>query len=173
MSSRRAALGALALTLVASCGYRPIREASGASGGVSVVAGGTAVAEPLALTEAVVGAKMALARDGALRDGFPRLVIEIVRLDERSSGILANGGDPRARGTVLALTGRAFVVDAPGAAPGFDTGDVTVAEPVAAGPDARSDALSRDEAVRALARRLGETLAMRMIGYPTPAGERL
>ena len=176
MKSPRAALLAAALVVhaLAGCGYRPLREALPARGGVAVVAGTTAVSDPLALPEAVLGAKMLLAREGALRDaGWPRFVVEVVRLDERSAGVLVTGGVPRARGSTLSLTGRAFVLHSPTAEPAFDTGDLTVADDVGADLDPRRDALGRDEAVRALARRLGQTLAARLFGYPTPAGERL
>ena len=126
------------------------------------------------LGDAVHGAQTALAREARLGEGpYPRLEIEVVRIDERSSGVRAFEGQPLARGVSLGLLGRGRVLNAPGAAARFDTGDVRVATDIAAEPDLRVDALRRDDALRSLARRLGEALVGRVLGLPTPLDERL
>ena len=156
-----------------ACGYAPVREVV-APGPLAVVRGEGRVADARADDEAVLGAKAALAREGVAReDGFPRLVIELVRLEERSSGILAAGGDPRARGVTLTLVGRAYVVGAPDGEPEWESGDVALSAEIAAGNDPRADALARDDGLRALARKLGQALVERRFGYPASAAGRL
>jgi hypothetical protein len=163
----------LALALV-GCGYRPLRSFPAAAGELSVVAGPSQVPDVTLVGDAVYGAQTAIAREARLgQGGYPRLIVELVRVDERSSGIKDLKGQPLARGASLGLLGRAWVLDAPGAGARFDTGDIRVATDFAAEADPRVDTLRRDDALRSLARRLGETLASRVLGLPTPLDERL
>jgi hypothetical protein len=174
LSARRAAALALAALAAAGCGYRPLRSFSAAPGELHVVAGASQVPDVTLVSDAVHGAQVTLAREARLGQGpYPRLEVEVVRIDERSSGVRALEGQPLARGVSLGLLGRARVLRAPGAAAQFDTGDVRVAADIAAEPDLRADTLRRDDALRALARRLGETLAGRVLGLPSPLDERL
>lgn len=168
------ALAGLLLLFAGGCGYRPLRSLPATAGELNVVAGPSQVPDVTLVGDAVYGAQAALAREARLgRGGYPRLVVEVVRVDERSSGVLGFEGQPLARGASLGLLGRAWVLDAPGASARFDTGDVRVAADIAAETDPRLDALRRDDALRALARRLGEALAGRVLGLPTPLDERL
>ncbi|HEU4407554.1 MAG TPA: hypothetical protein VFS43_19970 [Polyangiaceae bacterium] len=167
------ALGGLSATL-AGCGYRPLRSLPAAPGELSVTAAPSQVPDVTLVGDAVYGAQVALAREARLGGGaYPRLVVELVRVDERSSGVRDVGGQPLARGVSLGLLGRAWVLDAPDATARFDTGDVRVVTDVAAEADLRVDTLRRDDALRSLARRLGEALAGRVLGLPTPLDERL
>jgi hypothetical protein len=171
--ARGAPFGLVAL-LAVGCGYQPLRSFPVAPGELFVTSGGAQVPDITLSADAVYGAQLALAREAQLGKGpYPRLEVEVVRVDERSSGVRAFEGRPSARGVSLGLLGRARVLDAPGAAPRFDTGDVRVAADVAAEADPRVDTLRRDDALRALARRLGETLVGRVLGLPTPLDERL
>jgi hypothetical protein len=139
-----------------------------------VVAAPSHVPDVTLVGDTVFGAQTALAREARLgRGAYPRLMVELLRIDERSSGALDFGGQPLARGVSLGLLGRAWVLDAPGATPRFDTGDMRVATDVSAEADPRVDTLRRDDALRSLARRLGEALAGRVLGLPTPLDERL
>ncbi len=178
------ALRRLSLSLVAllgfgaasaiGCGYQPLHSFPATPGDLYVVAGPSQVPDVTLIGDAVHGAQTALAREARLGKGpYPRLVVEVVRVDERSSGVRAFEGQPLARGASLGLLGRARVLDAPDAAARFDTGDVRVAADISAEPDPRADALRRDDALRGLARRLGEALAERVLGLPTPLDERL
>ncbi len=153
---RRALLLAVTAT---GCGFKPLAEAARAQGKLAPIAGASLVPEPGLLAEVVAGAAHALAREGVLGGATdPRLRVELLRLDERSEGVLAEGTSFRARGTTVALTGRAVVETRAGG----DTGDVTVAAPAGLG------ATSRSETLAALARRLGEALAARTIGAAAP-----
>jgi hypothetical protein len=177
--------GLLAWGLV-SCGYQPAHEVlAGPAGGFSVAAAPARVADAQVIEGAVLGARLALSRMGLLGEQvFPRLRVEVLRLDESSGGIrsgtlasadagpeLAGGRAPLARGTTLTLVGRAHVEPSEGAAPSDETGEISVSAVFAAEGDARLDALRRDDMSRELALRLGMELAGRILGYPTPRGE--
>jgi hypothetical protein len=177
--------GLLAWGLV-SCGYQPAHEVlAGPAGGFSVAAAPARVADAQVIEGAVLGARLALSRMGLLGEQvFPRLRVEVLRLDESSGGIrsgtlasadagpeLAGGRAPLARGTTLTLVGRAHVEPSDGAAPAAETGEISVSAVFAAEGDARLDALRRDDMSRELGLRLGMELAGRILGYPTPRGE--
>jgi hypothetical protein len=145
------------------------------------------VADAMAAAEVVSGAREALAKEGALAggDGYPRIEVEVLRTDESSEGIAApndagiggsQGGGPRARATEVGLVARAHLVRAPGGPEERDTGDVRAMDLVASdfalgAPDPRSDALHHEDALRVVAHRLGERLALRILGVPTASDE--
>jgi hypothetical protein len=144
------------------------------------------VADAVATDEVLSGVREALAIEGALAagDGYPRMEIEVLRADEASEGIAAPsatigsaaGGGARARATEVGLVARAHIVLEPGGLAERDTGDVRaldlVASDVALGvPDARADAMHHTDALRLVARRLGERLALRILGNPTASDE--
>jgi hypothetical protein len=193
----RAASGALAL-VVAACGYRPL-YGGGAAGGASgdgarlhVVLVRSIVPDAIASDEVVSGVREELARDGALAagDGYPRVEIEVLRLDESSDGIAAArpvaGGPlvPHARGTEVGVVARAWVVTAAGGEPQRDTGDVRALDLVGtddvggsasggslSAPAERRDAFRHADAVRATAHRDGDRLAQRVLGHPVAPDE--
>ena len=172
---RRRALALLAA--LPACGYAPLRDVVHGARPLSVRAGTSAVAQPFVLDEVAHGARSRLAREGQLASGGAgaagaRLVVDVVALDERSGGVAAGATGPVARGAALALTGRARVDEADGATT-FDSGLVQVALDASTEADAASDARRRDDTLRALGRKLGETLASRALGTPALQSERL
>lgn len=126
------------------------------------------VADAAAADEVVSGAREALAREGALAggEGYPRLCIEVLRIDETSEAIVADNGSPRASATRHAVVARAWVETAPGSYE-RDTGDVRGEDMNRTNDTAVQDALASLDQTRAVARRLGRRLALRAIGHPT------
>ena len=176
----KAALFALAC---AACGYHAVYGGE-AGERVAVVLVRAAVADSIAAGEVASGAREELARDGSLAagSGYPRVEIEVTRIDEASDAIgAATGADgsraPLARATEVGVVARAWIVRSAGGEHERDTGDVRalVAEGVTTSSDATSsadstaiDALRHDDAVRAAARMTGVRLARRILGRPAP-----
>jgi hypothetical protein len=171
--------------LAAACGYHPLYGGE-ASTRLHVVLLRSLVADAVATDEVLSGVREALAKEGALAagDGYPRLEVEVLRADEVSEGIAAPsvalgsgaGGGPRARATEVGLVARAHVVLEPGGALERDTGDVRAmdltASDVSIGVlDPRADAMHHSDALRLVARRLGERLVLRILGNPTASDE--
>jgi hypothetical protein len=122
-----------------------------------------------AAQEAAAGLRSELGPAGALGEGFPRVVVEILRVDERSTGVHASSaGGPLARGSEIVVVGRAQVLERADAAPSRDTGDMSRAAQFAAGTTASADAASRERAVRDAARSLGKALGRAVLGLPEP-----
>jgi hypothetical protein len=143
------------------------------------------VADSMAAGEVASGVREELAREGALAagSGYPRVEIEVTRIDEASDAIAAATGAtagtrvPQARATEVGVVARAWVVRGAGGERERDTGDVRalVAEGVTANTEATAsadstaiDALRHDDAVRAAARTTGVRLARRILGRPAP-----
>jgi hypothetical protein len=149
------------------------------------------VPDAVATDEVLSGVREALAREGALAagEGYPRVEVEVLRQDEASEGIAAPsaalGGSatsaggpsgPRARGTEVGLVARACLVRSKGGPCERDTGDVRAmdlaASDVTAGaPDVVSDAFHHRDAMRGVGKRLGERLALHILGEPTANDE--
>ncbi len=172
-----AALSLAAPLVVASCGYRALYAGEDGER-LHVTLSRSLVADAVAADEVVAGVRDQLAREGALAagEGYPRVEVEVLRADESSEGVGATGGVPRARGTEVALVARAWVVRAPAAAMERDTGDVRAMSAVGVDtregrPDPRADALHHDDALRAVARRVGRRLALRLLGHPIAVDE--
>ena len=170
---RQLRLGMLLLGAFAGgCGYGPARDLSPARGALSVAAGEALVPDAQAREDVATGARAMLARRGALSAAsYPRMVVELLRVEEATSGIVDRGGEPVGRGVVISLTGRAFLQGRPGGPEEADTGWVRVSGGVESGLEIRADTLHRDDSVRGLARRLGEALAERVLGYHAPRAE--
>ncbi len=158
-----------------ACGYRPAYASPDPASKLSVVLAPTRIAQADALGAALGGARAELSRAGALRaePGYPRMVVELLRVDEKSSGVAVLPGTrtPLARGSTLAVLGRAWVEESAGAEPSRDTGDMRRTEQYASERDARRDSLRYDQAVRAAADELGHSLARRVLGLPEPTVE--
>jgi hypothetical protein len=167
----------LLLLALAACGYHALyAEPEGER--LHVALARSLVAEAAAADEVLSGAREQLAKEGALAsgDGYPRLEIEVLRADESSEGVSALGGAPLARGTEVGLVARAWIVRAKDAPPERDTGDVHAMDVVALDTqkgqlDPRADALHHSDALRAVARRVGRRLALRVLGFPVPSDE--
>jgi hypothetical protein len=135
-----------------------------------VVTGRVATSSFEAVQAAAAGVRSELGPAGALGSGFPRVVVEVLRVDERSLGVRSMGNTaPLARGSEIAVVGRAYVLERADAAPVHDTGDVSRSAQFAAGTTPTADAASRSRAVRDAARSLGKALGRALLGLPEPA----
>jgi hypothetical protein len=170
---------------LSSCGYHAVYGGEDA-GGLHVVLARSLVADAVASDEVVSAVREELAKEGALAagEGYPRVEVEVLRADEASEGIAAPsaalgagaGGAPRARATEVGFVARAWVVRAANGERERDTGDVRamdlVASEVTGGvANARADAFHHADALRAVARRVGQRLALRLLGNPTAGDE--
>jgi hypothetical protein len=168
---RRVTALLLAVGLVAAgagCGYRPAY--GGASGArYEVVAGHYSTSSFEAVSSAVAGARTELGGAEALGDGYPRVVVEVLRVDERSLGVRSMGNaTPLARGSEITVVGRAQVLTGPDAKPTLDTGDLSRTVAYASGASPTADAAARSRAVRDAARALGRALGRAVLGLPEP-----
>jgi hypothetical protein len=175
--ARALALAALVALGLPSCGYRALyADADGER--LHVALSRSLVPDAVASDEVLSGVREELAREGALAagEGYPRVEVEVLRADESSEGVAAVGGAPRARGTEVGLVVRAWIVRAAGAVHERDTGDVRAMDAVGIDTregklDPRADALHHDDALRAVARRVGRRLAARLLGHPVAVDE--
>jgi hypothetical protein len=173
------------LLLAGGCGYRAVYGGAG-SERFHVGLSRAPVASAVAADEVTSGVREELAREGALAggDGYPRVEIEVTRLDEASDAIAAAGPPgaqaPAARATEVGVVARAWLVRAEGLEHERDTGDVRVLVDVRATqageatPTASAssiDALHHEDALRAAGRRAGIRLARRILGEPAPADD--
>jgi hypothetical protein len=166
-------LGLIVVAFNVACGYQPLYATSSGEA-FHVHLARSKVASILVAEEVVRGARDALAKEGALApgEGYPRLEIEVLRADETSEGIMQTetpkGAVPLARATDLAIVARAWITRRAGGSMELDTGDVR-AEDVAGAPlgDATREVWEREDALRAIAHRLGGRIALRILGHPT------
>ena len=176
----------LAAALATGCGYRPLY--SGAQGEERLAVAGVTplVADASVVAEVEAGVRAGLARAALLRGGagYPRVVVEVLRIDTQSEGIAAVPGgvrlpevggisvsgagplQPLARGTRVGVVARAWLERTEGGAKERETGDLRTVDVMQVEGDARLEALRLDDASRAAARRLGERLARRVLGEP-------
>lgn len=107
-------------------------------------------------------------------DGYPRVELEVLRVDERPLGILAEQvGEPRARGSQVSVTAQAWVVSAAGAERSRETGDVRRSAAYGHAPSAAADSVEREKALRRAAREAGQALGERILGFPSVTDDRL
>ncbi len=170
------ALGVASLAL-AGCGYRPLYSGENAPR-FHVTLARSVIADAVASDEVVSGVRATLAREGALvaGSGYPRVEIEVLRADERSEGIAAVGGAtgvPKARATEVGVIARAWLVRSQGGPREGDTGDVRAFDVVttAGSEQLGTESLRHDDALHAVARRVGERLGMRVLGHPVARDE--
>lgn len=152
--------------LLPSCGYVPAYGGTRPSARLSVVAAPSRVAEGGAFAAVLAGVRQELSRAGVLNSGseYPRVVVELVRLDERGTGQLEQGNNwALARGTIVGLTARAWVEEKPSEAV-RDTGDIRRTSSYDTKPNSTDDLISRDAALESTGRHLGEALARRILG---------
>ena len=163
-----------------SCGYRAAYGGPRPGQRLSVEVASSHIAHLEVVDAVMAGAREELSRAGVLDSGqgHPRLVIEVVRVDERPEGIsalpLRPGSTelaPAARGTSVGVVGRAWVLESPGSPPVRPTGDVRRVEHYAVAQDPGRDALQFIGAARSAARKLGIALARRVLGEPAPTVE--
>jgi hypothetical protein len=140
---------------------------------MSVQLGQVLIPEPGAAQAVATGAREELAAGGMLgaRSEFPRLVVDVLRVDELSRGIHAEGGRPMAGGMSIAVVVRARVFAAEGSEPLRDTGDLRRGVQETGDADPRLDGSVYDLALRAAAERAGRAAARAATGIPEPADE--
>jgi hypothetical protein len=128
------------------------------------------IPEPLAVQAAASGVRSELAAAGLLASDTraPRLVLDVLRVDELSRGIHVQSGQPRAAGMSVALTVRARVFAADGAEPRLDTGDVRRSVQLTGDSDPRVDSAAYDVALRSAAEHAGRAVARMALGIPEP-----
>jgi hypothetical protein len=172
-----AALAALAACATTSCGYAALHTGV-ADEHLHVVLSTSRVPDAVASDEVLAGMRDELARGGALAagDGYPRCEVEILRADEASEGIAATPDatgrlEPQSRATRVGLVARAWVLRAPGEARERDTGDVRAFETVAIASDSRAATFRHSDALRSAGRRVGQRLALRIMGLPSATDE--
>jgi len=159
------------------CGYQAAYGGTRPEGRLSVAAAAPKVAYAEVVAAAIAGARDELSRAGVLSpgNGYPRLVVEVVRVDEWPRGISAlrsGAADrllPLARASTVAVVGRAWVIEAEGRAPIRDTGDVRRSDTYASEPAATADAVQFSTAASSAGRKVGRALARRVLGEPSPS----
>ncbi len=154
------------------CGYRSA-YAPASSPRLSVAAAPMKTPHFEALEAALSGVRAGLSQAGSLEpgSGFPRVVVEVLRVDELPTGIAASGegqSPPLARGSAVGVVARAWIVEGPTKKPVNDTGDVRRVESVAQGAEPMASEYAYASAVRSAARRVGEALARRILGAAEP-----
>ena len=165
---------------MSGCGYHAVyandaNDASGEGAKLHVKLVRSLVPDAVAADEVVSGVRDELAQSGALAagDGYPRVEVEVLRLDESSEGIGAPRGasGPVARGTQVAVVARAWIASAAEAPAVHDTGDMRVLDTIGTGTSAVSDSFQYADATRAAARRMGHKLALKVLGHPATSDE--
>lgn len=159
--------------LLTACGYRSVHGGA-APERLSVVLVSSNVPDAVASDEVVAGVRDELARFGALAGGesYPRCEVEVLRVDESSEGIRAAENPdgvrvPSARATRVGVVARAWLVRAKDGPRERDTADVRASDTVSVAGDAKAATFQYVDATRAASRRVGRTLGMRIMGYPT------
>jgi hypothetical protein len=166
VAARAAIFGASWLAL--SCGYHALR--GGAAGERYVVVLGTSyVADSTVASEVLAGTMRALSRGDRLgyRGEYPRVEVDILRVDEVADGVVGAAGAPRARGMRFSVLGRARVRASANEETSFDTGDLRAVVVASSDGPLVDAAWSRDRSLRAAAHRLGEKLGARVMGDPS------
>jgi hypothetical protein len=171
-------LGGLGSTaLLTSCGYRALYATAPAERW-AVVPGEQRVPEQLAVEGVLQGVSTELSAAGALKSsGYPRAIVEVVRVDEQTAGISSASARPKnvplARGSSIGVAARAWIQSAPGAPAARDSGDMRRVEQYANDSVPTEEAATREDAIRAAARQVGQALARRLLGLPEAANEPL
>ena len=158
--------------LQSACGYHAV-YAQPASEQLSVQIGQVLIPEAAAAQAAASGARSELAASGLLASAVngPRLVLDVLRVDEASRGIHVQGGQPAAAGMSVAVTVRGRVFKGNATEPTLDTGDLRRAVQVTGDANPRADGAAYDHALRAAAERAGKAAARVALGIPEPADE--
>ena len=131
------------------------------------------IPEAIAAQAAASGVRSELAAAGLLADSgqFPKLVLDVLRVDQVSRGIHVQAGQPRAAGMSIALTVRGRVFQADDQEPRFDSGDVRRSVQLSGDSDPRTDSAAYDVALRSAAEHAGRAVARMALGIPEPNDE--
>jgi len=167
-------LAGLWVALESGCGYRSLYGQPRAER-LQVQVGQVLIPEALAVQSVASGARSELSAAGMLATGGdgPRLVVDVLRVDELSRGIHVQDGtsQPSAAGMSIAVTARGRVLRVGAPEPQLDTGDVRRAVQLSGDSDPRADSEAYDQAVRDAAERAGRAIARAALGIPEPADE--
>lgn len=157
-----------------SCGYHSAYAGGPPRARLTVASAELTSPHVGALDAALAGAREELSHHGALTagSGYPRMVVELVRVDEVAVGIRAAPGPaPLASGSSVGVTARAWVQSSPGGDPEGGSGDVRRVVTVAQGAEPLAGRQAFEEATLAAARLVGQALARRVLGIVEPAVE--
>jgi hypothetical protein len=163
----------VAVLFVPACGYHLVHAPSDPLGPFTVVSSAVRVPDAALAAAAEEGARAELSRAGQLagKEAPGEIEIELLRVDETGEGIALAARDlPLARGLRVTAIGRGRLRRAGAAAAERDTGDLSAEETVARGGSVAAATVGREEAGRAAARRLGEVLVRKLLGFPEPGG---
>jgi hypothetical protein len=180
------ALLAAVPVLEAACGYQPVHGSGEriARERYAVVLVGAKIADAAATDEVLMGVREGLSREGLLRSGaaYPRVELEVLRMDEQADGLTAQrdpagaARTPKARMVSLGIVARAWLRRTPGGDIEHDTGDVRGADvlgtpSVDGTADPRRSLFEVRDGARATARRLGQKIALAIAGYTSAPDE--
>lgn len=156
------------VALAQGCGYQPVLTHAPVQAPLHVVLTQSLVADPVAADEALQGLREALAERGALANGtgFPRVELEVLRVDEVAEGIGEGAGQPEARALRTGVVARAGVREAANAPLGRDTGDIRATVTHAAQASVEAHAFALTQGQRAAARKVGHLLGEQLLGIP-------
>lgn len=161
-------------TFPVGCGYEPVYGGARPQVRLTVHAAPASAPNAEAVAAVVNGARRSLSAAGVLRpgEGYPRVLIEVVRVDEQAAGMVAVDRDgqqtPSARGSSVAVVARAWVEEFEHAPHERDTGDVRRSATFASGETASEDELRYEAALRSVGHAVGQSLGRRILGEPEP-----
>lgn len=151
-----------------ACGYRPVHGGAAPSR-LSLAAAPGLAPDTEATGAALAGARAELGREGVLDSptGYPRLVIELVRVDTAAAAIAADGDLPLGRGAMVTVVVRGWVEDSVGSSPTRVTGDLRRAVVAPEGAGIAEAAGVRRDAARRAGEAAGRAVARHVLGIPT------
>ncbi len=177
MSHARVLLALGAVASLTACGYHAAYGAARPATRLAVVAAPSRAPEAGALAAVLGGLRGELSRAGVLGrgSGYPRVVVELVRVDERGTAQTlsqpAGGLElPAASGALVGVTARAWVQSAP-AQVERDTGDVRRTSAFGSAGNPGLDAARRESAMDLAGQATGEALGRRIMGEIEPTQE--
>jgi len=163
----------LASGALLGCGYEPVYSTKRPEIRLSVEAAPYGAPHLEAVAATVSGVRRSLSVAGVLApgDGFPRVVVEVVRVDERAAGIIAEESadgarHPSGRAASLGVVGRAWVEEVERGPHTRDTGDVRRTATYAVGATGVAEQPRYEIALRSAAHALGQALGRRILGEP-------
>lgn len=157
---------------VLGCGYHSLKNnAPGERVGVVLTKNFTSSTR--VGTEVVRGTMSALAKEGLLREGrgYPRIEVEVLRIDEAPTGIEGLAGAPSARGHEIAVIVRGVLRTEEGGPAYRDTGDIRAQAFVAREQTVSVAEATIDASTLAAARRAGRLLGESVVGHPIASEE--
>lgn len=170
-TTRALAWIAVAGLAACACGYRPAYGGTAPAARLSIKVAPSRAPESGALSAIIAGLRAELSRAGALSTdtGYPRVVVELVRVNERGTAqtltadLDGKPGIPLASGALVGVTARAWVEIAPGQVE-RDTGDIRRTSAFGSQTNPGYDAAQREAALASAGRAVGEALGRRIMG---------